>query len=65
MASRLRSRIKNEDGMDVDESSLDEVELKILYEERQNKRLVEASHFRNITFDRWLKVFIKVRPKII
>lgn len=61
MASRLRLRVKTEGGMDVDPSELDDVEQKILDEEKRNRRLVEASHFRNITFDRWLKVFIKVR----
>lgn len=61
MASRLRARVKKEDGMEIDTAELDDVELKILEEERRNQILVEASHFRNISFDRWLKVFIKVR----
>ncbi|KAI7897057.1 uncharacterized protein EV154DRAFT_597887 [Mucor mucedo] len=59
MASRLRKRVKTENDMDIDTADLDDVELGILEEERRNQRLLEASHFRNITFDRWHKVFIK------
>lgn len=61
MASRLRKRVKTENDMDIDTADLDDVELGILEEERRNQRLLEASHFRNVTFDRWHKVFIKVR----
>lgn len=61
MASRLRLRVTTPAGVELDPAELDELEQKIIEEEKRDKCLLEASHFRNITFDRWLRVFITVR----
>jgi general transcription factor 3C polypeptide 3 (transcription factor C subunit 4) len=60
MANRLRNRVKSEEGIDVDANELDEEERRMLEQEENNMRMVAASHFRDIPFDKWLHVFIKV-----
>lgn len=60
MANRLRTRVKIEEGMDVDGNELDEDERRMLEQEENNMRMVAASKFRDVPFDKWLHVFIKV-----
>lgn len=59
MANRLRTRVKTEDNMDVDQD-LDEEERLMIERESENAKIAAASHFRGYTFDKWLSVFIKV-----
>jgi hypothetical protein len=56
MANRLRGRVKREDG----EPGLDlEEERQMMEEEERNINMIESTHFRNVPFDKWLRVFIK------
>ncbi|CEP19103.1 hypothetical protein [Parasitella parasitica] len=65
MANRLRKvKIKNEDGSVVETEvhlkELDEEEEQAHREEEEkNKRLVQATQFRGVSFDKWLFVFIR------
>lgn len=56
MANRLRSRVKQEDHENMD---IDEEERQMMEEEERNILMIESTHFRNIPFDKWLRVFIK------
>lgn len=60
MASRLRTRVKTEDGVDLNSMDLNEEERNILEQENDEKKMAAASQFRNIPFPRWLEVFLKV-----
>lgn len=57
MANRLRSRVKrenNDEPVDIDEE-----ERQMLEEEERHIHMIESTHFRNIPFDKWLRVFMK------
>ena len=69
MARRLRDRLnpseeanqaKVEPGQGDKEEDMDEEEVVIKEEEENDARLAAAKHFREIHFDRWLDMFIKV-----
>ncbi|KAI7906655.1 uncharacterized protein BX663DRAFT_497205 [Cokeromyces recurvatus] len=58
MASRLRPKVKTEDGQQpkIEE---DEEERQMREEEERRERMLAASHFRTIPFDKWHRTFIK------
>ncbi|KAI8393461.1 uncharacterized protein BYT42DRAFT_551117 [Radiomyces spectabilis] len=58
MASRLRDRIKREDGGVVEIINEEEDE-QLRDEEERELQMTEANHFRQIPFVNWLRVFIK------
>lgn len=69
MARRLRDRLnpgeeeskaKAESGQGDKDEEMDEEEAVIKEEEENDARLAAAKHFREVHFDRWLDMFIKV-----
>ncbi|KAI9476084.1 MAG: hypothetical protein EXX96DRAFT_596334 [Benjaminiella poitrasii] len=58
MANRLRPKVKVEDGVEQ-ETEEDEEEQQIQEEAERRERMMAASHFRDIPFEKWHRAFIK------
>jgi hypothetical protein len=65
MANRLRVRVKTDDGdeaVDDEEEQADkeEEDMEMKDEEERENQLRSADHFRNIPFDKWLRLVVRV-----
>lgn len=64
MAQRLRRKTGTEQQMDEDED-LDEEERSAREEEQRDIELSSSNHFRQIEFDEWLRIIVKVHIRIV